>query len=259
MRRARRIRAAYMPTRQRDDLAAANRSHHRRSFEREERSVGLVCRSVGCRACGRQAACGQSAAVIYAPTQSRRQSRFSTPSSAFQLLREFRSGDAVRAARSAPQGLWRACSPTSRRVACPPWCSTSRRAISISIRATPRSPTAMRTSPNSSANLRAGPQWKHMVIVITYDEYRRCVGSPRAAAWRSSRPRHAHSGIDRFAVREKAGPWIIRTTIPRSILRLIIRRFDLAGLPGIALRDQALDEHGEPPMGDLTNALDLPR
>jgi phospholipase C len=42
-----------------------------------------------------------------------------------------------------------------------------------------------------------------------------------------------------------------------SILRLIIRRFDLSGLPGIARRDQGLAEHGEAPMGDLTNALDL--
>jgi phospholipase C len=42
-----------------------------------------------------------------------------------------------------------------------------------------------------------------------------------------------------------------------SILRLIIRRFDLAGLPGIALRDRGLAGYGEPPMGDLTNALEL--
>ncbi len=44
-----------------------------------------------------------------------------------------------------------------------------------------------------------------------------------------------------------------------SILRLMIRRFDLAGLPGIAMRDRELAEHGEPPMGDLTNALELRR
>jgi phospholipase C len=44
-----------------------------------------------------------------------------------------------------------------------------------------------------------------------------------------------------------------------SILRLLIRRFDLARLPGIERRDRALAEHGEPPMGDLTNALDLRR
>jgi phospholipase C len=38
---------------------------------------------------------------------------------------------------------------------------------------------------------------------------------------------------------------------------LIIRRFGLAGLPGIEQRDRALAAHGEPPMGDLTNALEL--
>ena len=42
-----------------------------------------------------------------------------------------------------------------------------------------------------------------------------------------------------------------------SILRLITRRFDLQTLPGIVRRDRALAAHGAPPMGDLTNALDL--
>jgi phospholipase C len=44
-----------------------------------------------------------------------------------------------------------------------------------------------------------------------------------------------------------------------SILRLLIRRFDLEQLPGIARRDQALAAHGEPPLGDLTGALELVR
>ena len=42
-----------------------------------------------------------------------------------------------------------------------------------------------------------------------------------------------------------------------SILRLLRRRFDLEALPGLNLRDRSLAEHGEPPMGDLTNALEL--
>jgi phospholipase C len=42
-------------------------------------------------------------------------------------------------------------------------------------------------------------------------------------------------------------------------MRLMIRRFGLATLPGIVQRDRALALHGEPPMGDLTNALDLTR
>jgi phospholipase C len=40
---------------------------------------------------------------------------------------------------------------------------------------------------------------------------------------------------------------------------LITRRFDLDVLPGITRRDQGLAAHGAPPMGDLTNALDLGR
>jgi phospholipase C len=44
-----------------------------------------------------------------------------------------------------------------------------------------------------------------------------------------------------------------------SIMRLMIRRFGLQTLPGLERRDRALLEHGQPPMGDLTNALDLVR
>jgi len=42
-----------------------------------------------------------------------------------------------------------------------------------------------------------------------------------------------------------------------SILRLITRRFDLDVLPGLEQRDAGLRAHGAPPMGDLTNALEL--
>jgi phospholipase C len=38
---------------------------------------------------------------------------------------------------------------------------------------------------------------------------------------------------------------------------LLTRRFDLEVLPGLNRRDRGLAEHGEPPMGDLTNALEL--
>jgi acid phosphatase len=44
-----------------------------------------------------------------------------------------------------------------------------------------------------------------------------------------------------------------------SILRLITHRFDLEVLPGIKMRDQGLAAHGAPPMGDLTEALNLGR
>ena len=44
-----------------------------------------------------------------------------------------------------------------------------------------------------------------------------------------------------------------------SILRLITRRFGLPVLPGIRERDESIKANGGEPLGDLTNALDLPR
>lgn len=42
-----------------------------------------------------------------------------------------------------------------------------------------------------------------------------------------------------------------------SVLRLITARFGLPLLDGLAARDAALKANGEPPLGDLTAALDL--
>ena len=42
-----------------------------------------------------------------------------------------------------------------------------------------------------------------------------------------------------------------------SILRFITRRFELPTLHGITVRDNAVASYGEPPLGDLTSALDL--
>jgi len=44
-----------------------------------------------------------------------------------------------------------------------------------------------------------------------------------------------------------------------SILRFITRRWNLAPLPGVELRDRALAANGAPPMGDLSAALEPPR
>jgi acid phosphatase len=108
------------------------------------------------------------------------------------------------------------------------------------------------------AKLRAGSQWSGMVIVITYDEY--------GGAWdHVAPPRGDLLGPGARIPALIVSPYAKKGTVDHtqydtdSILRLIIRRFDLAGLPGITMRDQALAEHQEPPMGDLTNALDLAR
>jgi acid phosphatase len=106
--------------------------------------------------------------------------------------------------------------------------------------------------------LRESPQWSRMVIVITYDEF--------GGAWDQVAPPHGDllgpgARIPAIVI----SPLAKRATVDHtpydtaSVLRLIIRRFGLDTLPGIVRRDSALAEHGEPPLGDLTSALDLGR
>jgi acid phosphatase len=108
------------------------------------------------------------------------------------------------------------------------------------------------------AKLRASPQWSRMVIVITYDEF--------GGAWDQVAPPHGDlMGPGARIPAIVISPLAKRGTVDHtpydtaSVLRLIIRRFGLDTLPGIVRRDGALAEHGEPPLGDLTNALDLAR
>jgi acid phosphatase len=106
------------------------------------------------------------------------------------------------------------------------------------------------------AQLQASPQWKHMVIVITYDEF--------GGVWDHVAPpkgdligpgtRIPALVISPFAHRGYVDHTPYDTA---SILRLITRRFDLPTLPGLTLRDQALRANHQPPLGDLTNALNL--
>ena len=106
------------------------------------------------------------------------------------------------------------------------------------------------------AKLRASPQWNRMVIVITYDEF--------GGAWDHVAPPQADllgpgARIPALII----SPFAKRGTVDHtqydteSILRLITRRFDLEVLPGITQRERGLAAHGQAPMGDLTNALDL--
>jgi acid phosphatase len=108
------------------------------------------------------------------------------------------------------------------------------------------------------AQLRASKQWPHMLIVITYDEF--------GGAWDHVAPPHADQlGPGTRIPALIVSPFAKRGTVDHtqydtaSILRLITRRFDLGVLPGLTLRDKELAAHGAPPMGDLTNALDLRR
>jgi acid phosphatase len=104
------------------------------------------------------------------------------------------------------------------------------------------------------AHLEKSPQWAHMLAVVTYDENGGIwdhVAPPKADRWGPG------SRIPTLIVSPFAKEGYIDHTEydTTSILRFITRRYDLPVLPGIAARDAALKANGEPPMGDLTNAL----
>jgi acid phosphatase len=106
------------------------------------------------------------------------------------------------------------------------------------------------------SKLQASPQWPGMVIVVTYDEF--------GGAWDHVAPPHGDllgpgARIPALVISPLAKMGTVDHTPydTASIARLITRRFGLAMLPGITLRNRALAEHAEAPMGDLTNALAL--
>jgi phospholipase C len=108
------------------------------------------------------------------------------------------------------------------------------------------------------AHLEKSPQWGHMLVVITYDEnggFFDHVAPPKADRWGPG------SRIPAFIVSPFAKKGFVDHTEydTTSILRFITHRFELPVLPGLTARDAALKAHGEPPLGDLTAALDLPK
>jgi acid phosphatase len=106
------------------------------------------------------------------------------------------------------------------------------------------------------AKLQASPQYKNMVIVITYDEF--------GGAWdHVAPPKGDKLGPGTRIPAIIISPYAKAGTVDHtqydtaSILRLITRTFGLTALPGLTARDAALTANGASPMGDLTNALDL--
>ena len=104
--------------------------------------------------------------------------------------------------------------------------------------------------------LQASPQYKNMVIVITYDEF--------GGAWdHVAPPKGDKIGPGTRIPAIIVSPYAKKGTVDHtqydtaSILRLITRRFGLDALPGLTSRDTALKANGAVAMGDLTNALDL--
>jgi phospholipase C len=106
-------------------------------------------------------------------------------------------------------------------------------------------------------HLQKGPQWAHMIVIVTYDEnggFWDHVAPPKGDRWGPG------SRIPAFIVSPFAKRGFVDHTLydTSSILLLITKRFELPTLPGLAARTAAISAHGGPPLGDLTAALDLP-
>ena len=100
----------------------------------------------------------------------------------------------------------------------------------------------------------AGPQWAHMVIVITYDEY--------GGQWdHVAPPKGDLLGPGTRIPALIISPFAKKGTVDHtqydsgSTLRLITKRYGLTPLAGVTARDTALVTNGGTAMGDLTNAL----
>jgi phospholipase C len=106
------------------------------------------------------------------------------------------------------------------------------------------------------SHLEKSPQWAHMLVIVTYDENGGIwdhVAPPKGDRWGPG-SRIPAIIISPYAKRGYVDHTPYDTT---SILRFITERFELPELHGIVVRDEAVREHGEPPLGDLTGALDL--
>ncbi|BBF84244.1 acid phosphatase [Aquitalea magnusonii] len=107
------------------------------------------------------------------------------------------------------------------------------------------------------ARLQQSPQWKNMLIVVTYDENGGIYDHapvPQGDRWGPG------SRIPAIIISPYARKGFVDHTQydTGSILRFLTRRFELQPLPGVLERDAGLRAHGAAPMGDLSNALQLP-
>jgi phospholipase C len=103
-------------------------------------------------------------------------------------------------------------------------------------------------------HLERSPQWKHMLVILTYDEnggYWDHVAPPKGDRWGPG-TRIPAIIVSPYAKRGFVDHTAYDTT---SILRLITRRFQLPVLSGIQHRDETMAANGEVQLGDLTRAL----
>ncbi|TAN05622.1 MAG: acid phosphatase [Rhodanobacteraceae bacterium] len=106
------------------------------------------------------------------------------------------------------------------------------------------------------AALRKSPQWAHALVIITVDEnggWWDHVAPPKADRWGPG------TRIPALVV----SPWAKRGHVDHTVLdtgsiqRFLNRRFGLAPLPGIVLRDASMRKHSGVAPGDLTSTLEL--
>lgn len=100
------------------------------------------------------------------------------------------------------------------------------------------------------------PQWKTMLVIVTYDE--------NGGLWDHAAPPKG----DRWGPGSRIPALIVSPLAKRgfvdhapydttSVLRFITKRYKLPKLPGLTARDAALKQNGFRRPADLTNALDL--
>jgi acid phosphatase len=106
--------------------------------------------------------------------------------------------------------------------------------------------------------LRKSPQWKHMLVIVTFDEnggWWDHVAPPKGDRWGPG------SRIPALVISPYAKQGHVDHTVydTGSIARFITRRFGLEKLPGLKMREEAMLAAGGPAPGDLTPALAFPR
>ncbi|HEY0202038.1 MAG TPA: acid phosphatase [Burkholderiaceae bacterium] len=106
------------------------------------------------------------------------------------------------------------------------------------------------------AKLQASPQWKNLLIVVTYDE--------NGGQWdHVAPPKGDKIGPGSRIPAIIISPWAKKGVVDHtpydtaSVLRFITRRWGLDKLPGLKQRDDAIKANGGTALGDLTSALDF--
>jgi acid phosphatase len=111
---------------------------------------------------------------------------------------------------------------------------------------------------NLIEHLEKSPQWPGMLVIVTYDEnggFWDHVAPPKADRWGPGN-RIPALIISPFAKYGSVDHTLYDTS---SIIRFIAAHHGLPVLRGIAMRDAALKANSEPPLGDLSAALNLGR